>query len=61
MHELMMQADNGSESPSAVEGHISLHESDQDKDVPELITFSSGEAFFYLIPPAASYGAPSIT
>ncbi|MEW5318083.1 MAG: hypothetical protein WDW38_009336 [Sanguina aurantia] len=30
---------------------------DQGEEVlPELITFSSGEAFFYLIPPAASYG-----
>lgn len=32
---------------------------DQGEEVlPELITFSSGEAFFYLIPSAASYGEP---
>lgn len=35
-------------------------EDDQDSDVPELITFSSGEAFFYIIPPAASYGRQAL-
>lgn len=56
-----MQAENGSECPSNPADKIILDENDQDRDVPELITFSSGEAFFYMIPSAASYGAPSMS
>lgn len=50
-------AGSGMEGPSAELQGACL---DQEEVLPELITFSSGEAFFYLIPPAASYGEISV-